>query len=139
MQVFAYFLPKGFQRFSHTLLVFPANHQLLCVDADRASPQESFNTCKGKTKRPAIMQWPASIICGSTSLSLRSANPSFNREGFAESWCGLRGRLDYFAAAFFFAVCLSGSGLRSCGFTALSSTGVVPCTSFVKVAPEGTR
>ena len=85
------------------------------------------------------MQWPASIICGSTSFSLCPANPSSCRKGFAESSVAIRGRVNDCAAYFFFAVCFSGSGLRSCGFTALSSTGVVPCTSFVKVAPEGTR
>ena len=33
----------------------------------------------------------------------------------------------------------SGSGLRICGFTAVSSTGVVPVTSELKFAPAGTR
>ena len=33
----------------------------------------------------------------------------------------------------------TGSGLRTCGFTAVSSTGVVPVTSELKVAPAGTR
>ncbi len=31
------------------------------------------------------------------------------------------------------------ASLRSCGFTAVSSTGVVPVTSLAKVAPAGTR
>jgi len=49
-------------------------------------------------------------------------------------------RADYFAAAFiFFIGCLSASGLRACGFTAVSSTAVVPVTSLANVAPEGTR
>jgi hypothetical protein len=44
----------------------------------------------------------------------------------------------YCAVAFFFIGCLSASGLRACGFTAVSSTGVVPGTSLENVAPEGT-
>jgi len=36
-------------------------------------------------------------------------------------------------------VCRTPSGSRACGLIAFSSTGVVPCTSLVKVAPAGTR
>ena len=42
------------------------------------------------------------------------------------------------AAAFFFGW-RSGSGSRACGFRAASSTGVVPLTSELNVAPAGTR
>ena len=35
--------------------------------------------------------------------------------------------------------CLSGSALRTCAFTAVSSTAVVPVTSEAKLAPAGTR
>jgi len=41
--------------------------------------------------------------------------------------------------AFFFAEWRSARGLRACGFTAVSSTGVVPLTSELNVAPAGTR
>jgi len=44
----------------------------------------------------------------------------------------------YCAAAFLY-LWRSGSGLRACGFTAVSSTGVVPLTSVLNVAPAGTR
>ena len=67
------------------------------------------------------------------------ANPSSHWEGFAESSRGLCRRADYIDAAFFFIGCFSASGLRACGFTAVSSTGVVPVTSLENVAPEGTR
>jgi hypothetical protein len=39
----------------------------------------------------------------------------------------------------FFARCFSASGWRTCGFTAVSSTGEVPATSELKVALAGTR
>ncbi len=41
--------------------------------------------------------------------------------------------------AAFFVEWRSASGLRACGFTAVSSTGVVPLTSELNVAPAGTR
>ena len=44
-----------------------------------------------------------------------------------------------FGALAFLVGCLSGSGLRTCGFTAVSSTAVVPVTSALKFAPAGTR
>ena len=44
-----------------------------------------------------------------------------------------------FSALAFLVGCFSDSGLRTCGFTAVSSTAVVPVTSALKVAPAGTR
>ena len=51
----------------------------------------------------------------------------------------LRRFLTGYMAAFLAAFLGAGTALRACGFTPLSSTGVVPCTSFSKVAPAGTR
>jgi hypothetical protein len=41
--------------------------------------------------------------------------------------------------AVFLAGWRSASGFRTCGFTTVSSTGVVPLTSELNVAPAGTR
>lgn len=48
------------------------------------------------------------------------------------------GSIDYLTA-FFLGEAFSGRGLRTWAFTMVSSTGVVPVTSFANVAPEGTR
>jgi hypothetical protein len=45
----------------------------------------------------------------------------------------------YLAAAFLWCTGFMPRGLRTSGLTIVSSTGVVPLTSAVKVAPAGTR
>ena len=74
--------------------------------------------------------------CGRSCYISHSTSPSLRRKRPRNS-CFTTGRVAYFAV--FLAGCLSGSGLRTSGFTAVSSTGVVPVTSAPKFAPAGTR
>ena len=68
-------------------------------------------------------------------LSSASINSIWHGKGRQSCDC-----LHYFAAgADVLCAGLTGSGLRTSGFTVASSTAVVPCTSEPKVALEGTR
>src|ERR1039458_5004187 len=94
-----------------------------------------------KPKRPTGL--PVSLVAmqeESHSLALSSGLPSL-QDGRPDLAVNYRqsSRLTYLALAAFLAGCRSASGLRTSAFVADSSTGVVPCTSFAKVAPAGTR
>src|ERR1035438_2142531 len=110
---------------------------------------------KGRTKPKRVNGFPVSLKrLQEESLSLVFFKPSAMAEGLKNRFIALAAEVAGYCGGFtpgptpttggLTPLCpppcfLSGSGLRTTGLTAVSSTGVVPWTSLAKVAPEGTR